>query len=229
MQKLDGPFIAPKSGKAKQLVIFLHGYGANGNDLISIGEEWAADLPDAAFVSPNAPEVCEAWSAGYQWFPIRAISPEAMERDKYASIVAPVLSHYIDQQLTKWGVEDSGLGVAGFSQGAMMAMYTMPRRKKPCAAVIGYSGMLLDAQGLKGPDIVKMPVLAIHGDADEIVPPDNLARIDSGFSAAGFEIETAMRPALGHGIDHFGLTRGLQFVQEGFEKAGKAGKRQVKA
>jgi phospholipase/carboxylesterase len=151
-----------------------------------------------------------------------------MERDKYASIVAPILSNYIDQQLAKWGVDDSGLAIAGFSQGAMMAMYTMPRRKKPCAAVVGYSGMLLDAQGLKGADIVKVPILAIHGDADEIVPPDNLARIEKGFEAAGFEIETAMRPGLGHGIDHFGLTRGLQFVQEGFEKAGKTDKRQAK-
>ena len=229
MQKLDGPFIAPRSGKAKQLVMFLHGYGANGNDLIEIGNDFAEALPDAAFVSPNAPEVCEAWSAGYQWFPIRAITPEAMERDKKASIVAPILSAYIDEQLKKWGVDDSALAVAGFSQGAMMAMYTMPRRKKPNAAVIGFSGMLLDAQGLKGADIVKMPILAIHGDADEIVPPDNLARIESGFSEAGFDIETIMRPGLGHGIDHFGLTRSLQFLQESFEKARETAKKQLKA
>jgi phospholipase/carboxylesterase len=229
MQKLDGPFIPPRSGKAKQLVIFLHGYGANGDDLIAIGEDWGQALPDCAFVSPHAPDVCEAWSQGYQWFPIRAISPEAMERDKYAASVAPVLGAFIDQQLAKWGVEEKALAVAGFSQGAMMAMYTMPRRKTPCAAVVGYSGMLLDAQGLKGPGIVKMPVLAIHGDADEIVPPESLARIDRGFSEAGFEIETAMRPGLGHGIDQFGLTRGLQFIQEGFEKAEKTGKKQAKA
>lgn len=229
MQKLDGPFIAPRSGKAKQLVIFLHGYGANGADLIAIGEEWGEALPDAAFVSPNAPEVCEAWSQGFQWFPIRAISPEAMERDKYASIVAPVLNHFIDAQLEKWGVPDSGLAVAGFSQGAMMAMYTMPRRKNACAGIIGYSGMLLDAQGLKGPDIVKMPILAVHGDADEIVPSENLSRIQHGFSDAGFEVETIMRKGLGHGIDQFGLTRGLQFLQESFEKAEKSAKNQAKA
>jgi phospholipase/carboxylesterase len=229
MQKLDGPVIKPRSGKAKQLVMFLHGYGANGADLIAIGEEWGQVLPDAAFIAPNAPEVCEAWSAGFQWFPIRAITPEAMERDKYASIVAPVLSSYIDEQLAKWGVDDSALAVAGFSQGAMMAMYTMPRRKKPCAAVIGFSGMILDAQGLKAPEIVKMPVLAIHGDADEIVPPDNLARVERGFSEAGFEIETIMRPGLGHGIDQFGMMRSLQFIQEGFEKAAKMPKTQLKA
>ena len=229
MQKLDGPFIAPRSGNAKQLVIFLHGYGANGADLIAIGEDWGQVLKDAAFVSPNAPEVCEAWAAGFQWFPIRAITPEAMERDKYASIVRPVLSNYIDEQLAKWGVDDSGLAVAGFSQGAMMAMYTMPRRKKPCAAVIAYSGMLLDAQGLKGSDLVKVPVLAIHGDADEIVPPENLSRVERGFSEAGFEVEAIMRPALGHGIDQFGMIRSLQFIQEGFEKASKTPQKQAKA
>src|SRR5471030_1542922 len=102
MQELDGPVLAPRSGAAKQLVVFLHGYGSNGDDLISLGEAWADALPDAAFVSPHAPDVCEAWAAGFQWFPIRAITPEAMEREKHASIVAPVLSHYLDGQLKKW-------------------------------------------------------------------------------------------------------------------------------
>jgi phospholipase/carboxylesterase len=229
MQKLDGPFIAPKSGKAKQLVIFLHGYGSNGEDLISIADEWADGLPDAAFISPNAPSVCEAFSAGYQWFPIRAIDPAAIEREKHAANVAPVLSAFIDEQLAKWDVDDSQLAVAGFSQGAMMAMYTMPRRKKPCAAVIGYSGMIMDAAGLKGEGIVKVPVLAVHGDRDDVVYPDNLQRIDDAFSAAGFDIETVMRPGLAHGIDHFGVTRGLQFIKENFEKAGEVNRLQVKA
>jgi phospholipase/carboxylesterase len=110
-----------------------------------------------------------------------------------------------------------------------MAMYTMPRRKEPCAAVVGWSGMMLDAEGLKAPGIVKMPVLAIHGDADEIVPPENLSRVEKAFSGAGFEIEAIMRPGLGHGIDQFGLMRGLQFIQEGFEKAGQNHKKQAKA
>lgn len=219
MQKLDGPFIAPKSGKAKNLVIFLHGYGSNGDDLISLGEAWAPAMPDAAFVSPNAPAVCDAFAAGYQWFPIRAIDPAVFEREQQAAKVMPVLSNFIDEQLAKWGVDDSRLAVAGFSQGAMMAMYTMPRRSKPCAAVIGYSGMIIEPEGLKAPGIVKMPILAIHGDRDEVVPPEALNRIDAAFTAAGFEIEEIMRPTLAHGIDQFGMTRGMQFVQESFEKA----------
>jgi len=216
---IDGPFIVPKSGPAKNLVIFLHGYGSNGDDLISIGQEWAPYLPDTAFVSPNAPEVCEIWSQGYQWFSIRAIDPDAFEREKQAEKAMPALNAFLDAQLAKWGVPESRLLVAGFSQGAMMAMYTMPRRQKPCAGVIGYSGMLIEAEALKQPEMVKIPVLAIHGDRDEVVPPASLDAIERGFSAAGYDVETVLRPGLGHGIDGFGLTRGLDFVKECFEKA----------
>lgn len=216
---IDGPFIAPKSGQAKNLVVFLHGYGSNGDDLISIGQEWAPYLPDTAFVSPNAPEACEIWSQGYQWFSIRAIDPDAFEREKQAEKTMPALNAFLDAQLAKWGVAESHLLVAGFSQGAMMAMYTMPRRQKPCAGVIGYSGMLIEAEALKRPEMVKIPVLAIHGDRDEVVPPASLEAIERGFSAAGYDVETVLRPGLGHGIDGFGLTRGLDFVKECFEKA----------
>lgn len=218
IRQLEGPFLPPKSGKAKQLVMFLHGYGANGADLLSLGEEWAEALPDAAFVSPNAPEICEAYAAGYQWFSIRAIDEKVFERERQIEKVTPILDAFIDAQLQHWGVGENRLVVAGFSQGAMMAMYTMPRRKIPCAGILAYSGLLIDAAGLKAPGIVKMPVLAIHGDSDEIVPPEHLRAVQSGFSGAGFEVEAVLRPGLGHGIDHFGLMRGVQFIKEAFEK-----------
>ena len=111
MKKLDGAHIAPRSGKAKQMVIFLHGYGANGDDLLNIGEEWAAELPDAVFIAPNAPDICEASPMGYQWFSIREIDGKSFERDRLVETVAPVLSAYIDEQLQKWGVPESQLAV----------------------------------------------------------------------------------------------------------------------
>lgn len=219
MQTLTGNFIAPATGiTAKHMVIFLHGYGANGDDLLSIGHEWGSALTDTVFLGPNAPEVCEAFAGGYQWFSIRAIDPRTFERDQSAARVTPVLNAYIDEQLEKWSVPEENLAVVGFSQGAMMAMYAMPRRQKPCAAVVGYSGLLVDADGLKAQGAVKMPILAIHGDADEIVPPAHLAGIEAGFSAANYNVETVMRPNLGHGIDRFGMMRGLQFIQEVFDK-----------
>ncbi|MBU6476245.1 MAG: dienelactone hydrolase family protein, partial [Alphaproteobacteria bacterium] len=170
------------------------------------------------FLAPDAPEVCEAYAGGYQWFSIRAIDDKVFERERQIEKAVPELNAFIDGQLRHWGVAENRLVVAGFSQGAMMAMYTMPRRKTACAGVIGYSGLLVDAEGLKGAGIVRMPVLAIHGDADEIVPPRYLSGVQSGFEAAGFNVETVMRPNLGHGIDAFGVKRGLDFTKEVLEK-----------
>jgi phospholipase/carboxylesterase len=218
-KQLEGPFLPPLSGgKARQMVLFLHGYGANGADLLGLGTEWAPALPDAVFLSPNAPDICEQWAAGFQWFSIRAIDQRAFEREKQIEKAVPALNAYIDAQLSHWGIAEKNLVVAGFSQGAMMAMYAMPRRATACGGVIAYSGMLIDAGGLKAPGIVKMPILAIHGDADEVVPPRSLEDVERGFNAAGFNVETILRPGLGHGIDQFGLTRGLQFIQEVLDK-----------
>lgn len=212
---METALIKPKSGNAKNMVIFLHGYGSNKDDLISIGYEWQEFLPDTVFISPNAPEVCDQFSIGYQWFSLRSIDAGAMEEIHGA---VPKLNNYIDNQLAEWNMEEKNLVVVGFSQGGMMTCYTMPRRKNPCAGIISYSGLLVDPEGLKEEGIVKIPVLAMHGEDDDVVPPFNLNEIEKGFSAAGFEIETAMRPNLGHGIDYFGLKRGLTFVQECFNR-----------
>ena len=216
MQTLTGPVIEPASGKVKSLVIFLHGYGSNGDDLISIAEQWAPHMPDTAFLSPNAPDICEVYAAGFQWFPIRVaegITTGAFDRKDIVEKPAAILNAYIDAQLRHYGLDENRLIVGGFSQGAMMAMYTMPRRKKPCAGVIGWSGMMVNAAGLKDPGIVKMPILAIHGDSDALVPPQMLEAVGQGFEAAGFDVETILRPGLPHGIDAFGLTRGLGFTK----------------
>lgn len=215
---LSGVEREPLSGKpAKQLVIFLHGLGSDANDLISIGEEWQRKgiLPDAAFVSPNAPYPCDMAPYGHQWFSLQDRSRAAIL--KGISTAVPILERYIDAALEKRGLEDKELAVVGFSQGTMMAFYTMPRRKKACAAVVGYSGMLLDTEGLKAENIVKPKILAVHGDADDIVPGNNLVLAYEGFKQAGFSVEKMPRPGLGHSIDTIGLMRGGSFIRESFE------------
>ena len=222
---LSGPFLPPKSGEAKQMVMFLHGYGADGADLLSIGADLADMFPDTAFVSPNAPESCEEAGAGYQWFQIRETDGSLVkETDLTERIKKPadVLNSFIDAQLKKWDVDESQMIVMGFSQGSMMALYTMPRREKSCAGIISYSGLLIDAKGLTAPKIVKPPVLAVHGNADELVPSSNLEVIQETLSSAGFNVKTVMRPNLGHGIDQPGLERGVQFIQEAFENKSPA-------
>ena len=70
LASIDGPRLPARSRHAKQLVVFLHGYGADGNDLIDLGRQWQSWLPDAEFVAPHAPERCVQSPTGRQWFPL---------------------------------------------------------------------------------------------------------------------------------------------------------------
>lgn len=216
---LTARYSPPLSGqKPRQLVMLLHGYGSDGNDLIGLAPHWASFLPDALFVSPNAPEHCEISPSGYQWFSLMDRSPEPMLRG--ISEVTPILQAFITQELQANGLTESDLALVGFSQGAMMAYYAAPRRKKACAAVVGYSGALLDPAGMNSSELVKPPVLIVHGDADTVVDFSSLEAARQGFEAAGFQnIQTLARRGLGHGIDPEGLLQGGKFLQNHLLKA----------
>ena len=218
---LSGPSLLPKIGRAERAVILIHGYGDSGEGLIDIGFVWQQTMPGTAFFAPDAPSKCEVWDRGYQWFPIRnteGIVTKDMSRADLVKNPARQLNAYIDHVLQEHKIEEKNLAVMGFSQGAMMAMYAMPRRQKPCASVAAYSGMLIDADGLNNKDIVKMPVLIVHGDQDDVVVPSSLTEAEQGLSGAGFKVETVLRPGLGHSIDNFGLDRGAAFIMENFAR-----------
>lgn len=213
---LDYVELKPQSGQVKTIVLFLHGLGADCHDLIGLGEVWQNGLPDTLFISPNAPQPCDMAPYGYQWFSLQDRSPDAM----LAGIKAAdgVLNGFIDAVLAKYGVPEDKLAVVGFSQGCMMACYTMPRRKTACAGVVGYSGLLADPEGLLAQTgRVKMPVLLVHGDMDEVVPYSRLAEAEEGFGKAGYSVRIITSEGVGHGIDQTGLTEGLRFLQQVFE------------
>ena len=74
---LNGPKILPENNnKVKNAVVFLHGYGANGNDLINIGYQWKENFKNTVFISPNAPFKCEWGGESYQWFDLTSTAPE---------------------------------------------------------------------------------------------------------------------------------------------------------
>src|SRR6478752_9064383 len=140
-QQLDGPRLAPRSGKAKSLVVFLHGYGADGNDLIEIGRAWQPLLPDTAFVSPHAPRPCGQAPTGREWFPLTMREPT--ERWTGVNAAAPVLDAFLNAELARHSLPGSALALVGFSQGTMMSLHVGLRRPTPPAAIVGYSGMLV--------------------------------------------------------------------------------------
>ena len=173
---LNGPRLAPASGgRAKQLVVFLHGYGADGNDLIGLGRHWAGLLPDAAFVSPHAPEPCAMNPfGGRQWFALTFRDPS--ERWRGVQKAGPVLNAFLDAELAAHGLGDDALALVGFSQGTMMALHVGLRRARPPAGIVGYSGMLAGVEHLPGQISARPPVLLIHGDADEVIPVEAMVQ-----------------------------------------------------
>ena len=157
--------IEPQAGKVKSLVVFLHGYGANGQDLIGIGNQWKAFLPNTAFISPDAPEPCAMNPfGGFQWFDLTMRDPTEYWRG--VEKTGPGLQAFLDQELKHYGLADSQLVLVGFSQGTMMALHVGLRRSKPLAGIIGYAGKLAGPEHLKGQLSHKAPVLLVHGAMD---------------------------------------------------------------
>ena len=154
-------------------MVFLHGYGADGNDLIEIGRAWQGLLPDAAFVSPHAPRPCGQAPIGREWFPLTFRDPD--ERWNGVQAAAPGLNAFLDAELKRRNLPPSALALVGFSQGTMMALHVGLRRAVPPAAIVGYSGMLImpdDAMSEAFAAEIKSrpPVLLIHGDEDQMIP-----------------------------------------------------------
>lgn len=212
MSTLDGPRVAPTSGPPAQLVVLCHGYGSDGNDLIGLAPHWRNYLPRAAFVAPNASQR-HPMGPGYQWFPLSRIDPDEAERG--AQIAAPLLDSFIDAELTRLGLPSSKLALVGFSQGTVMAVYVGLRRKPPPAAIVGFSGFLAGA-GTVPAGVPRPPVLLVHGDEDQVVPPQALFMAANGLAALGVPVQWHMSKGLAHGIDAFGLALAGRFLSEAF-------------
>jgi phospholipase/carboxylesterase len=212
---LDGPRLEPRSGKAKNLVVFLHGYGADGNDLIDIGRAWQPLLPDTAFVSPHAPEPCGQAPVGRQWFGLTFRDPD--ERWIGVNKAAPTLDAFLEAELARRNLPASALALVGFSQGTMMSLHVGLRRPVAPAAIVGYSGMLvLPKDG--PPETVaaeiksRPPVLLVHGDSDELIPVGALFHAAQGLSTLEVPVEWHLSQGVGHGIDQEGLRHGGEFL-----------------
>jgi phospholipase/carboxylesterase len=217
--ELDGPRLAPRSGSAQQLVVFLHGYGADGNDLIELGRVWQQLLPHAAFVSPHAPEPCAQAPVGRQWFGLTFRDPN--ERWVGVNKAAPVLERFIDAELTRHNLPPTSLALVGFSQGTMMALHVGLRRAVSPAAIVGYSGLLVLPPG-DNPETVleeiksRPPVLLVHGDQDELIPAQALFEAAQGLAAFGVPTQWHLSAGIGHGIDPEGLRHGGEFLARSF-------------
>ena len=218
--ELTGPRLGPRSrGPARQLVIFLHGYGADGNDLIELGRAWQNLLPDAAFASPHAPERCAQSPTGRQWFSLTF--RDKNERWIGVNKAAPVLEQFIDEELKQNNLPGSALALVGFSQGTMMALHVGLRRAERPAAIVGYSGLFVlpdgaEPEAVSGEIKARPPVLLVHGDRDDLIPAQALFLSTQYLATLEIPAEWHMSAGIGHGIDQEGLRHGGEFLAKRF-------------
>jgi phospholipase/carboxylesterase len=221
--ELDGPRLNPRSGAARQLVVFLHGYGPDGNHLINIGQEWQQYLPQAAFVSPHAPEPCGGEElTGRQWFPLTF--RDLNERWIGVNKAAPALQRFLDAELERHKLKPSALALVGFSQGTMMALHVGLRRVTAPAGIVGYSGLLVvppegNLEAFAAEIKSRPPMLLVHGDQDPLIPAQALFQATQGLAALGVSVEWHLSAGIGHGIDGEGLRHGGEFLARRFATA----------
>lgn len=202
-------------GKAKTAVVFVHGYGADGSDLLGLADPLGPHLPDTVFFAPDAPERCTANPMGFQWFPIPWLDGSSEEQALSGlAAAADDLNAFLDKLLIDEGLTPDRLALVGFSQGTMMSLHVAPRRADPVAGVVGFSGRLMQPEHLEAETISKPPVLLIHGDQDDVVPLESLPKAADALVAAGFETYSHISKGTGHGIAHDGLSLALSFLRD---------------
>ncbi len=204
---------AAKSGTTRSIAVFVHGYGADGADLLGLADVLAPHLPDTTFYAPDAPQACSGNPFGRQWFPIPWLdgSSEAAAAAGLAA-AGDALNGFLDACLAEADLTDANLALIGFSQGAMMSLHVAPRRPQAMAAVVAISGRLLQPETLADEMLVKVPVLLIHGDQDPVVPFENMKAAGDVLVALGFETFGHVMRGTGHGIANDGLGAALGFL-----------------
>lgn len=206
-------FQPASGGKPKQIVILLHGVGSNGRDLISLAPYWSRAIPEAIFISPDAPYPFDQVPPGYdawQWFPLYERTFEGRMRGLQA--VTPLVHNFMDEQLKRFDLEADKLALVGFSQGTMTSLYVGPRYKKKIAGVLGYSGALIWEEN-PPEDMNIIPIHLVHGDEDEVVPFTAYDYAMEKLKEYGFSVTGDVSKGIAHSIDEEGIESGARFLQ----------------
>ncbi len=205
-------------GAARQLVVLCHGVGADGNDLIDLAHPWSKALPEAAFVAPHGPTHydLDPGGMGRQWFSVADRTPAVIEAG--ARRAADVLNPFIDAELARLGLPATDYALMGFSQGAMTVLFTGLRRPSAPRAILAFSGALIAPEALAAELVAPVPVLIVHGEADDVVPVSRSRAAEQALRQAGVPVQASYVPSLGHGIDETGLSLGGLFLQRAFAR-----------
>ncbi len=214
MPTLEAIHWGPASkAKPRQLVILCHGIGADAYDLIDLAPSWRHACPDALFAAVHAPFQHDS-GFGRQWWSVADRSPAVMEAGVRTAAV--YLDGFIDAELNRLGLPAEAYAIMGFSQGAMISLFTGLRQIAAPRAILGFSGALIAPETLAAELASRAPVLLVHGEADEAVPVSRSRDAEAILRANGVPVDAHYIPGLGHGIDDTGISLGALALQRGF-------------
>ena len=217
--KLSGPMLPPQSGGApQQAVVLLHGYGSDGSDLIGLAPHFQSVLPDALFVSPNAPEACPGNPFGFQWFALDYTADRVANRQHGLPLARPVLVEFLNDLWAQTGLTPEQTILAGFSQGAMMALHVGLSLERPLLGIVAFSGAFVPPDGFGTKPYAKPAVCLVHGDLDQVVDPELSADAELELRLAGFDVSYHVSPGVGHGIAPDGLAFASDFIAQQLAK-----------
>ncbi|AEA80988.1 phospholipase/carboxylesterase family protein [Candidatus Pelagibacter sp. IMCC9063] len=199
------------STQAKKMVILSHGYGADCNDLLSIGEYWQKSLPDFCFIAPNAPTPCQINPSGFEWFDLMQTSQEKIIEEFQSSL--QLLDLFINTQLKEQGLEKKDLYLMGFSQGTMMSLQLALSYKDPIAGILGYSGKVYDFNFLEKNILSQCPILLLHGNTDTVITLEEMYASYEFLKKKSLDIKYKVFENCGHSITPEGLSVGLEFLK----------------
>ena len=212
---LESTIIKPEdSSEIKNAVILLHGYGGDGKDISMLTLNWKRFLTNTVFLCPNGHEPCKINPIGYQWFDL-----ETNDKNYILNEVKKAedkLRKYIDEVKAEYNLENSNICLSGFSQGCMMSINLGLTSKDPFNCIVGFSGKIIDKEDLSLRLISKTKTLLIHGEKDEIVPPNNLLEAKDFFTRNNISIETLMIKDCDHHIPVEGSSNALKFIKNNF-------------
>jgi len=213
MSTLSGPMLVPADGAAPDAaVVLLHGYGSDGNDLIGLAPHWQGLLPDAVFVSPNGPDQCRQLASGFQWFDVSFEGDRLAKRQLGVMQARPVLIEFLEDLWDQTGIAPQDTILAGFSQGAMMALHVGLSLDRPLMGIIGFSGAFLPPEGFGTAPLARSPVCLVHGDMDGVVDPQHSADADAALRQAGYDVSYHVSTGVAHGIAPDGLAFAGDFI-----------------
>ena len=210
---LDVTTIKPLSKNTpQQAIVLCHGYGGDGKNISALAINWQRFLPDAIFLCPNAPEICDVNPQGYQWFDY---SSEKEEIILEKSLIAEEkLNMFLDEVFDNFQMEPNNLALVGFSQGCMISMQVGLKKNKQINCIVGYSGKVINKKHLSDNIKSKPKIFLMHGANDTIVSPTSLLEAKEYLSNLGLKIKTKMFKKCEHRIPMEGLSLGLEFLKK---------------